>query len=234
VVDNLTQHAYQYIHGKLAGGSLAPGAHLSNRMFAKEMGTSLTPIRGAFNRLVSEGLLEYRPGVGVFVPMPNRREIEELFELREILECAASGKVCGSPSARAFEEMKCTLTELEEIIKLCEQAGCSLRREKHLKLICQNDIHFHLALLRAAGNRRVVETVKDLLIRTQIICHQVSEEMFNNLPWMANEHRDIRETLHRNDTEEVRRLLADHIRRECKLALEAHDQHYMDTTRSFA
>lgn len=228
--DNLTQRAYQHIHGKLTGGALSPGVRLSNRTFAKEMGISLTPIRGAFNRLISEGLLEYRPGLGVFVPMPNRREIEELYEFRETLECAAVGKVCGNPSPRMFEEMESSLAELDEIVERLEQAGRTFKDEQQLERLRLVDIRFHLALLRAAGNRRMVETVEDLRIRTRIVCHRFQDEEFSNLPRTADEHRRIIEALRDGDAKEARRVLSDHIRHGCQLALESHDQRYMDSS----
>ena len=87
--ENLSQKAYWHIHDKLSAGTLKPGFRLSNRAVAKEVGISFTPVREALNRLVSEGLLEYRAGLGVFVPECSRREIEELYEVREMLECAA-------------------------------------------------------------------------------------------------------------------------------------------------
>ena len=103
--DNLTQKAYKYIYEKLVGGQLLPGSRLSNRGVAKEAGMSFTPVREALNRLVSEGMLEYRQGLGVFVPTPSMREIREIYELREILESAAVSRVCADMMPYMITEM---------------------------------------------------------------------------------------------------------------------------------
>ena len=76
---NLTNVAYAHIHNKLGAGSLSPGTRLSNRKVAKEIGVGVSPVRGALTRLIQEGLLDHRPGIGTFVPTPDRREITEVY-----------------------------------------------------------------------------------------------------------------------------------------------------------
>ena len=51
---------------------------------------SRTPVREALKQLQTEGLVEIRPRVGTFVTAPSRREITELFEMKELLEGAAA------------------------------------------------------------------------------------------------------------------------------------------------
>ena len=56
---------------------------------AKELKVSRSPIREALSKLVSDGLLVKYDGLGTFVKIPTRQEIEELFEIRELLETHA-------------------------------------------------------------------------------------------------------------------------------------------------
>jgi DNA-binding GntR family transcriptional regulator len=231
VSDTLTQRAYIHIHEKLTRGKLAAGSRLSNRAVAKEMGISLTPVRGAFNRLISEGLLEYQPGLGVFVPMTHRREIEELYEFREMLECASVTKICGQVSDRALKEMEEYNEELAAMLDRLEKTSRSFKDSEQMEQLRVTDTKFHVALLRAAGNRRIVETVEGLRIRTQIVCHRFHDEAFDNLPRTVGEHRQILEALRRGDAETAKNVLSEHIRRGCQLALECHEQGYMDQPR---
>ena len=74
------------------GGDFPPGAVVPEAFLAQEFDVSRTPIREALKQLQHEGLVEIRPKVGTFVREPTRREIIELFQLKESLEgLAANG-----------------------------------------------------------------------------------------------------------------------------------------------
>ena len=75
---------------RIIGGEIEPGEpHLRvcpNRGVRRQP----YPGREAFKQLQTEGLVEIRPRVGTFVDHPSRREITELFEMKELLEGAAA------------------------------------------------------------------------------------------------------------------------------------------------
>jgi DNA-binding GntR family transcriptional regulator len=75
---------------RIISGEVAPDAALSEVALAEEFGVSRTPVREALKQLQTEGLVETRPRVGTFVTTPSRREITEMFEMKELLEGAAA------------------------------------------------------------------------------------------------------------------------------------------------
>lgn len=75
---------------RIIKGDIEPGAPLSELALTEEFGVSRTPVREALKQLQTEGLVEIRPRVGTFVTTPSRREIMELFEMKELLEGAAA------------------------------------------------------------------------------------------------------------------------------------------------
>lgn len=228
---NLTDRAYVFVHDKLTGGQLPAGSRLSNRAVAKELGVSLTPVRGAFNRLISEGLLDYHPGLGVFVPDASRREIEEIYEFRETLECAAVTKASGRLSQEALEDIQRVLDEGAALIEELEHAGREARDRDKLEKWRLADGEFHVAYLRAAGNRRMLQAVEDLRVRAQVVCHRLTTEPFETLIRTQQEHCRILDALRRGDAEEARRVMAEHVRNGRRLALEAHDMRRMKQPR---
>lgn len=75
---------------RIISGELEPGTSLSEIALAEAFEVSRTPVREALKQLQTEGLVQIRPRVGTFVTAPSRREVNELFELKGLLEGAAA------------------------------------------------------------------------------------------------------------------------------------------------
>src|SRR3954447_1146153 len=78
------------VRNLVLSGNFPPGAPLSEVFLAQAFEVSRPPIREALKQLQHEGLVEIRPKVGTFVREPTRREIVEMFEVKEILEGMAA------------------------------------------------------------------------------------------------------------------------------------------------
>src|ERR1700738_1426886 len=91
-VSPMREKARQHIQWKIAARELAGGTGGSELVIAKELGVSRTPVREAIGQLVAEGLLQQLPTGGVAVAQLSRRDIIDLYELREALEVYAAGK----------------------------------------------------------------------------------------------------------------------------------------------
>jgi len=237
--ENLSQKAYWHIHDKLTTGSLRPGFRLSNRAVAKEVGISFTPVREALNRLVSEGLLEYREGLGVFVPHATRREIEELYEVREMLECAVVARACGNLPQTALQELRDLQEEMQAISETVESTG---RIAEYGERFRDLDSAFHLALIRGTGNRQLLETITDLRKKcaikaggesgmAELIGHVFQTEPIESVKRSCREHEELIALLEGNDGEEANRFMSKHIRAGRQLALAAIDRAYMNSSR---
>ncbi|HLA84181.1 MAG TPA: GntR family transcriptional regulator [Thermoguttaceae bacterium] len=238
--ENLSQKAYWHIHDKLTTGTLKPGFRLSNRAVAREVGISFTPVREALNRLVSEGLLEYREGLGVFVPQASRREIEELYEVREMLECAVVVRACGRLPGATLGEMRHLQDQMQIIVDLVDGTG---RIAEHGERFRELDSAFHLTLIRGTGNRQLLETVTDLRKKCAIksggesgmaalIGHVFQTEPIESVQRTCRDHDHLLELLKDSSGEEEAGLLMGrHIRNGRQLALAAMERTYMSVTR---
>jgi DNA-binding GntR family transcriptional regulator len=74
------------IRETIVSGEYPPGAGLSEVTLSDELGVSRTPVREALKQLAAEGLVRVVPRVGTFVAEPTRRDVVELFQLRELFE----------------------------------------------------------------------------------------------------------------------------------------------------
>jgi DNA-binding GntR family transcriptional regulator len=228
MAESLADKAYHHIRQLLLTGKLSPGTRLSNRGVAKTLEISFTPVREALGRLVSEGLLEYRDGLGVFVPVITRREIEDVYELRETIECAALEKVCGNLPKSILDEMAGLFDEMVEIGEAIQHEHGKGHDQELTDRHGQIDASFHLLLLREAGNRLAMDTVASLRRMATVISHSFDVDPWRELSRTQNEHRQLLDALRRGDAAEARAVMSDHIRNGCKLVLAAYNRHYME------
>ena len=227
---NLTQKAYRHIHGKLTSGQLSPGSRLSNRGIAKEVGISFTPVREALQKLVSEGYLDYQPGEGVFVPLQSRREIEEIYELREFLEITAIEKCCGKMPEESLDEMaRCIDTQIS-IFELFESKGVEALGEEDFRRKSNADARFHVTPLESMHNRRLSRFLDDIWARMHTVYFRLIDsplESFRKLN--IEEHQQILDGLRKGDLEAAQAALSEHIHGGLENILAAYDKIGMKT-----
>ena len=80
------EEAYAHLLAGIRGGQYAPGSRLVPEAIAARLGMSRMPVREAFRRLATEGLVVIRPNWGCRVSSLTISEISEIFEIRAVLE----------------------------------------------------------------------------------------------------------------------------------------------------
>lgn len=80
------ERVYRALRARILAGEMAPGAALTLRGIAEDLGVSMTPAREAVRRLVAERALAMGPSGRVTVPVPDARTLDELFAARRLLE----------------------------------------------------------------------------------------------------------------------------------------------------
>lgn len=88
-----TDKAYRHTKEMILHGTYQGGELLSEGEVAQELGISRTPVREAFLRLESEGLLRLYPKKGALVVPVSVGEIEIVMETRRLIECYALSKL---------------------------------------------------------------------------------------------------------------------------------------------
>lgn len=76
-------------------GRYAPGQRLVEADLTQELGVSRGPLREALGRLASEGVIEIEPYRGAIVRRLTRADLEDLFQVREVLEGEAARLAAG-------------------------------------------------------------------------------------------------------------------------------------------
>jgi DNA-binding GntR family transcriptional regulator len=89
-IGSLSARIYNKVREGLIVGNFAPGERLLMQDLAEQLGTSVTPVREACLRLVSEQALELRSGRFVIVPELSRARYVQIKVIRMALEGLAA------------------------------------------------------------------------------------------------------------------------------------------------
>jgi DNA-binding GntR family transcriptional regulator len=101
-----SETAYQLLRDEIIQWKLEPGTPLGEVETSLRLGVSRTPLREALSRLIAEGLIRTGPGRTAVVTSLSRRDIIELFELREALETQAARLAARRRDAAVFEALR--------------------------------------------------------------------------------------------------------------------------------
>jgi len=114
---SLMNQAYEIIKEAVVSINLKPGEKLKELILAEELGISKTPIKGALNRLEHEGFVTIIPFKGDFVAQIDEYDVEEVFDLRELLEGSAIKRAATAFSEEDFQTGKGLLGKMIEAYK---------------------------------------------------------------------------------------------------------------------
>lgn len=223
-ISNLRQRAYDHLQRKLLSGELHAGSLVSEQSLAAEIGMSRTPVREAIRTLEQEGVLEQVPRYGTRVRKLERRDLIELYELREAVEPFAVAKAAVSALPEDILSLRSLCDEIGKLAReLTKSKLPSLDASQMLRLLSA-DLGFHLMLLRAAGNHRMMKIVSDSRLLTGIFGTQRQAHTRSVLEQTHREHQTILDAVEKGDAKAASRAMAEHIRASKQQALAAYDQ----------
>jgi DNA-binding GntR family transcriptional regulator len=102
----LRQSVYEALVELVVGGGLRPGQHLVESDLARQLGVSRQPVREALHRLEAEGWVDLRPSQGAFVHVPTDREVNQLLDVRELLEAETARLAARSATPEAIAALR--------------------------------------------------------------------------------------------------------------------------------
>ncbi|MGV3656135.1 MAG: GntR family transcriptional regulator [Noviherbaspirillum sp.] len=191
--------AYDRIKQAILNVTYRPGEKLSEVRLAGDLQLGRSPIRSALARLEAENWIRVFPQSGTFVRTLEIRELEELSELRLILECHATR----SATARISD------AELVELRNMFEQLKTK-RIEDHISEFKALDTQFHSTIYRVAGNRRIEDILLNL--KDQIVwVRAVTATLPGRVSQSLREMDDVLGAMERRDAEAAVAAMAAHI-----------------------
>ncbi|MFZ3572617.1 GntR family transcriptional regulator [Streptomyces sp. BH097] len=187
----------------IISGELPPRSSLSEMTLSQTFGVSRTPIREALKQLQIEGLVEVRPRVGTFVAVPSRREITELFQMKELLEGAAARLLAFRGNVPEVERLAANMSAADEAVR----AGDS---EQYEKLVHD----FHELIMVGADNSKLeahYRTLMNQLAYARLVRTSLSQP--GRLTESDHEHHRVLDLIRAKDGDGAERVMREHVRR---------------------
>lgn len=198
----LSEQAYNQIKDAICQGSVAPGDILSENQIAKQLGMSRTPVREALRALASEGFVEIRNGIGAYVKPLSSKDMEDLYEVRCLLEMQA---IKTSIYRISNDEIDDLTRRFQAIYDACEQGDSPAQGE-----FSELDWELHSLLVDRCTNNYIKEIVagnNSNLRRYQ----SLSVNVLGDVHESARQHLEILRVLRSRDLDKLEEVLHAHL-----------------------
>lgn len=192
---------YEWLKGRIVGGSFDGGQRLPEDMIAADLGLSRTPVRDALRRLQAEGLIEITPNSGARVAQWTQESLAELAHQRALLEGYAAELAAQKITAEGLEQLDRQCDEMAAVISV---------REVDVEALSRSNLGFHRGVAVAAGNLRLLASV-EALWSFSLVAQKYSLFTRERLDRSLAHHREITAALRDGDRDWARSLMQAHI-----------------------
>lgn len=194
-----SDNAFDVIARAIVRCDLMPGQTVSESDLTARFGLKTAATRAAVNRLSVTGLLRPIHRRGYVVKSITLRDVNNLFQLRSIIEVAAVRLAAERVDAP-------TLRRLALVCSKRYQPGDRRSEEGFL----QANTEFHLVVASATGNERLVSTLAQTLSEMERLFH-FGLALRNRTAEMREEHQALIEALARGNADEAERVTRDEL-----------------------
>ena len=194
-------HVFQSIRDKILNGTYKEHEELREVALGKELGVSRTPVREALRQLELEGLVTIIPNKGAFVTGITQKDIQDIYEMRFMLE-----GLCARWATEHITEEQ--LEELEEIIFLSEFH--SRRYASSADQVTELDGRFHRVLYEASQSRMLSHVLTDFH-RYSLMARRSSMVSEERARKSIREHKQILRAIRDNDANLAEQLANEHV-----------------------
>lgn len=195
----LAEQVYAELKTRMHDFRLVPGDRFSEAEIGARLGVSRTPVREALFRLRNEGLLDVESKSGWFVRPIDFGKLEQLYDLRVLLEVASVVRLCTRPEqSPQLDVLKAVwLVPAAERLADGSQVGAL-------------DEQFHATLVRAAGNDEITRVHWDVTERIRII-RRLDFTRADRIDATYSEHAKLLRCVIQRKADQAQLLLKSHI-----------------------
>jgi DNA-binding GntR family transcriptional regulator len=188
----LRQSVYDALIDLIVGGELPPGQHMVETDLARQLGVSRQPIREALHRMEAEGWVDLRPSQGAFVHVPTDSEVDNLLDVRALLEAETARLAARAPSQ----------VQVARLREICREGQAAADANDFGEAVTVNSV-FHAEVAAIGGNAVLAELA-------DIVGRRVAPERGHG-SW--TEHGELIDAIEQHDAERAESVARKHTER---------------------
>jgi len=205
----LVDSVYQHVLNAILSGRLAAGTEFSEVGLSRELGVSRTPVHEALAWLAADELVEIQTSC-VRVRKLTAREVTDLYEVRQLLECAAAGRAATRMDSSMLKSLQ---IQARALSTHQDDSGWPARA-------IEFDLRFHDELAAAADNARLKSEISRYRLLVRAFCRLTGENR-QNLRDSLREHVAILKAIEKQDGPAAHQAMAAHITKRLNAVLAA-------------
>ena len=194
--------AYDQLKLRLVAGYYQPGTQLKEEPLAEEFGTSRTPIRAALRKLVEDGLATADTGRGIQVAAWTQWDIEEVFQLRLLLEPYAAQLAAERCTPQILDRLESSNAKMQEAISSDTPDMASMVQDANRA--------FHHTLLEASGSQRLINML-GTMIDMPVITRSFQLYSRSDMEQSLHHHRDLTMAVAAKDGDLAKQVMQLHL-----------------------
>lgn len=140
--------AYIQIKERIISGEYRPGSLLVERTLSDSLGMSRTPIRAALMDLCHTSLVTFVPGKGIYVSVIGLKDIEEIYEVRALLDPAVLLSFMKQATPDQIAALRGFANNMKEAVRM-----------ENKEMLIENDVNFHQYYTDYCGNARLAAII---------------------------------------------------------------------------
>ncbi len=196
---NLSQRICEILKNQITNEELTPGERLLDDKLASSFGVSRTPVREALTMLASEDLVEITPRSGIYVKKLTKKDVEEIYKIRKVLEGLAAREATPIIDGK----------KLEQLNLLLRKAKRSLNSDDY-QLCIDFDVALHDLILKNCQNSRLYNIITNLDTLIHVFRVRVARNK-EKAKQALNEHENILKAIKARNPEKAEKMIIEHI-----------------------
>jgi DNA-binding GntR family transcriptional regulator len=194
----LSEQIYELLRKDIIECNLEPGDLLEESVITERYKIGRTPFREACHWLEAQGLIEIVPHRGCFVASFSNKDINDLFELRLIVEPQVAELACQRKKDDVMEALESNLSEARRLTKV-KKANANPN-------INWNSMDFHVQVSRLTQNRELEDLIENIHTKLMRIVMFTALRTPENYPFNAV-HPEIYEAIRAGRASEARKAM---------------------------
>jgi DNA-binding GntR family transcriptional regulator len=186
------------LRDELLSGRFAPGTPLATGELAERIGSHPATVREALSELERDGLVVHSLQRGLEVAPITRDELHDIYVARRAYERAGLEAMLRRPPV-----------DVSWLGAAVERMGEAMIADDERALV-EGDMAFHLAIVAAAGSRRLTRSAQGALMELRLVL-SVADRATDDLPALVADHQHLVDVFRRGRLRASLAALEDHL-----------------------